>query len=142
MLSLAWSAMLAGQAQGKRKTRLPRRTFSTFGFFLFLPSVTPAPPWSIKGRAGHPTKGTDRFDTQHTTKQQLSSWRPFDLSIRDLGLVPLSTVCTPYYEPFSVLITRAAANWAKISLSFSLFFLEPRGAGSPNYWFYHSAAQK
>ena len=26
---------------------------------------------------------------------------PFNLSIRDLGPVPLSTVCTPYYEPFS-----------------------------------------
>jgi len=100
-------------------------------FFLFLPSVTPAPPWSIKGRAGHPTKGTDRFDTQHTTKQQLSSWRPFDLSIRDLGLVPLSTVCTPYYEPFSVLITRAAANWAKISLSFSLFFFGTKRGREP-----------
>ena len=88
MLSLTRSAMLAGQAQEKRKTRLPRRTFSTFGFFLFLPSVTPAPPWSIKGRAGHPTKGTDHFETQddesipHTTHSQaatelLASFRPF-----------------------------------------------------------------
>ena len=31
-----------------RKTRLPRRTFYTFGIFLFLPSVTPAPPLVYK----------------------------------------------------------------------------------------------
>ena len=105
VLSLAWSAMPAGQAQGKRKTRRLRRTISTFGFFLFLPSITPAPPWSIKGRAGHPTMGTDQFHAKHTAKQQPSSWHPFDPFIRDLGPVPLSTVCTPYYEPFLVLIT-------------------------------------
>ena len=96
--SLTWSAMSAGQAQGERKTRLLRRSFSTFGFFLFLPFVTPAPPWSIKGRAGQPTKGTDRFHTQHithTAKQQPSSWHPFDHSIRDLGHVPLLTICNP-----------------------------------------------
>ena len=69
--------------------------------FHLSPICNPCSPWSIKGVAGHPTKGTDRFHTQHTTKQQLSSWRPFDLSIRDLGHVPLSTACTPYYEPFS-----------------------------------------
>ena len=116
--SLTWSAMLAGRAQGKRKTWLPRRTFSTFGFFLFLPSITPAPPWSIKGRVGHPTKGTDQFQTkydgsipQHAVKQQSSSWRPFDPFTRDLRPVPLSSVCTPYYELFSVLITQAAADW-------------------------------
>ena len=84
MLSLAWSTMSGGQAQGKRKTRHLRRTFSTFGFFLFLLSVTPTSPWSIKGRAGHPTKGTDRFSytTCHTTHSQaatelLASFRPF-----------------------------------------------------------------
>ena len=84
MLSLAPSTMSAGQAQGKRKTRHLRRTFSTFCFFLFLPSVIPAPPWSIKGRAGHPTKGMDRFSytTHHTTHSQaatklLASFRPF-----------------------------------------------------------------
>ena len=33
VLSLAWSAMSAGLAQGKRKTQHIRRTFSTFGFF-------------------------------------------------------------------------------------------------------------
>ena len=85
MLSLAWSAMTVGQARGKRKTRHLRRTFSTFGFFLFLPPVTPAPPWSIKGKAGHPTKGTDQFNTSRTTshiaEQHQGSQYPFDLSI-------------------------------------------------------------
>ena len=66
---------------------------------FFLSYVISAPPWSIKGGAGHPTKGTDRFHTQHTVKQQPSSWHPFD-HFRDLGPVPLSTVCTPYYESF------------------------------------------
>ena len=83
--------------------------------FLFLPYVIPAPPRSIKGRAEHPAKGTDQFDkprtTLHTAEQQPSSQYSFDLSIRDLGPVPLSTIYTAYYEPFSVLITRAAADW-------------------------------
>ena len=35
-------------------------------FFFFLPFVNPASPWSIKGKAGHPTKGTDRFHTHIT----------------------------------------------------------------------------
>ena len=30
-------------------------------FFLFLLFVIPASPWSIKGRAGHPTQETDHF---------------------------------------------------------------------------------
>ena len=38
---------------------------------------------------------------EHTTEQRTSSRHPFTLSMRDLGHVPLSTVCTPYYEPFS-----------------------------------------
>ena len=109
-----WHCLPCQQGRLKRKgrpVRHLRRTFSTFGFFLFLPSITPAPPWSIKGRAGQPTKGTDRFHTQHTAKQQPSSWRPFDIFVRDLGHISLLTVYTPYYEPFLVLITRAAANW-------------------------------
>ena len=101
MLSLAWSAMIAGQDRGERKTQHLQRTLSVSGFFLFLPSIIPAPSWSIKGRIGCPTKGMDRFHTQHIAKRQPSSWHPFDLSIRDLGHVPLSTVCTPYYKPFS-----------------------------------------
>ena len=28
-------------------------------FFFFLPSIIPTSPWSIKGKAGHPTKGID-----------------------------------------------------------------------------------
>ena len=78
--------------------------------YLWFFSLSPiynlcSPPWSIKGRVGHPTKGRDQFDTSHTTlptaEQQPSSRYSFNLSIRDLGPVPLSTVCTPYYEPFS-----------------------------------------
>ena len=113
MLSLAWFAMLAGQAQGKRKTRLPQRTFFTFVFFLFLPSVTPAPPWSIKGKAGHPYLGTT-FDgsIQHNT--QPSSNRALGV----LSTIPSETwdlsVSRPFVPPtmnlFLVLITQAAAD--------------------------------
>ena len=75
-------------------------------FLFFLPSVIPASSWSIKEKAGYPTKGTDRFKapriTLHTAEQQPSSQHPFDLSIRGLGSVPLSPVCNPYYELFSV----------------------------------------
>ena len=85
-------------------------------FFAFLPSITPAPPWSIKGRAGPATKGIDSggISSTHTTLHTQLSYDQalgdlFDHSIRDLGLVPLSTVCTPYYELFLVLITQAAA---------------------------------
>ena len=74
-------------------------------FFFFLPSVIPASPSSIKGKAGHPTTENDRFNTpritSHTAEQQPSSQCPFDLSIRDLGHVPLSPVCNPYYKLFS-----------------------------------------
>ena len=72
--------------------------------FLLSPYVIPASPWSIKGKAGHPTKGTDQFITTHITshiaEQQPSSQHPFDLFIRDLGLVPLSSICNPYDELF------------------------------------------
>ena len=71
-------------------------------FFFLLPFVIPAFPWFIKRKAGHPTKGTDRFNTSritsHIAEQHPSSQHPFDLSIRDLGHVPLSP---PYYELFS-----------------------------------------
>ena len=73
-------------------------------FFPLSPICNPCSPLVFKRRARHPAKGTDRFHTQHITqhiaKQQPSSWHPFDPSIRDLGPVPLLTVCTPYYEPF------------------------------------------
>ena len=48
---------------------------------------------------------------QQYCRRLSNSWLPFDPSIRDLGPVPLSIVCIPYYEPFTVLITRAAINW-------------------------------
>ena len=73
-------------------------------FFFFLSSIILASPWSLKGKAGHPTKGTDRFNTpcitSHIAEQQPSSQHPFDLFIRDLELVPLSPICNPYYELF------------------------------------------
>ena len=96
---MAYHVSRAGM--GGKEDSAPSKDFlCPLVFFLFLSSIIPAPPWSIKGGAGHPTKGVDQFHTQHTAKQQLSSWHPFDLSIRDLGPVSLSTVCTPYYEPF------------------------------------------
>ena len=70
-------------------------------FFFFLPSVVPASPWSIKGKAGHPTNGDQFHTSHHIVEQHPSSQHPFDLFIRDLGHVPLSPVCTRYYKPFS-----------------------------------------
>ena len=52
------------------------------------------------------------FSSTHTAKSPPGPWHPFDPSIRDLGPVPLSTVCTPYYETYLVLIIQAAAaDW-------------------------------
>ena len=88
---------------------------------LFSPVVTRAFPWPIKRKAGRPTKGIDRSiearpdrtianssnleptRTQHKHKaeQQSSSRHLFTLSIRDLGPIPLSPVCNPYYKLFS-----------------------------------------
>ena len=102
-------------------------------FFSFssssFSSITRAFPWPIKGKAGHPMKGTrthrnkspqlglkpiePRTDqnTQAHSRETIESWHPFAPLIRDLGHVPLSTVYNPYYE-LSVLATRAAAtNW-------------------------------
>ena len=74
-------------------------------FFFSLPSVIDASPWSIKGKVGHPTKETDRLNTpritSHIAEQRPSSQHPFDISIRDLRSIPLSSVCNPYYELFS-----------------------------------------
>ena len=104
-LSLAPSTMSAELAQRKRKTQHLGRISFASGFSSFRPSVIPASPWSIKGKAGHNTKVTDRLNTPHITsqiaEQRPSSQHPFDLSIRDLGSFPLSPVCNPYYELFS-----------------------------------------
>ena len=64
-LSLAPSAVSAWLAQRKRKTRHLQRTFFASGFFFLLPSIIPAPPWSIKGKAGHPTREID--STHHAS---------------------------------------------------------------------------
>ena len=76
---------------------------------LFSPVVTRAFPWPIKGKAGHPIKGHRTTSDQrplasnleHIAEQQLSSRYPFVLSTKDMGPVPLSPVCNPYYELFS-----------------------------------------
>ena len=110
-LSLPPPTMSTGSAQRKRKTRRPWRTSLASGFFSFLPFVIPALPWPIKGKAGHPTKGMDSsqhiiaeplaLNLEQLAKQRPSSRHLFDLSIRDLGSVPLLPVCNPYYELFS-----------------------------------------
>ena len=52
-----WHCLLCytGQALGKWRTRILRRTFYTYGIFLFLSSITPAPPLVYKreGKAPH-----------------------------------------------------------------------------------------
>ena len=78
---------------------------------LFSPIVTRAFLWPIKEKAGRPTKGHRishhitpeplASNLEHIAKQRPSSRHPFDLSIRDLGPVPLSPICNPYYELFS-----------------------------------------
>ena len=102
----------------------------SLSFLLFSSVVTHAFPWFIKGKAGRPRMGIgsiqaspDRIITnpsnleptrtqhKHTAERQPSSRHPFTLSTRDLGPIPLSPVCNPYYK-LSVLVTRAAAtNW-------------------------------
>ena len=91
------------------------KDFLCLSFSYFLPSVIHALPWPIKGKVGHPTKGIDSphrtshhiiaeplaSNLEHIAEQRPSSRHPFDLSIRDLGPVPLSPVCNPYYEFFS-----------------------------------------
>ena len=76
---------------------------------LFSPVVTCAFPWPIKGKAGRPIKGHRTASDQrplasnleHIAEQRPSSRHPFVLSTRDLGPVPLSPICNPYYELFS-----------------------------------------
>ena len=98
------------------------KDFLCLWFSSSLMSVIPALPWPIKGKVGYPTKGIDSphhtsqhitakplaSNLEHIVEQRSSSQHPFDLSIRDLGPVPLSPVYNPYYE-LLVLITRAAA---------------------------------
>ena len=77
------------------------KDFLCLWFSSFLPSVIPALPWPIKGKAGNPTKGIDRFNTSRIAEQQPSSQSAVNLSIRDLRPIPLSSICNPYYELFS-----------------------------------------
>ena len=76
---------------------------------LFSPVVTRAFPWPIKGKAGRPIKGHRTTSDQkpltsnleHIAEQRPSSRYPFILSTSDLGHVPLSPFCNPYYQLFS-----------------------------------------
>ena len=92
--------------------------------FLFFLYCNHAFPWPIKGKAGRPIRGiaTHRIDLdwnpsnpelirthKHTVGKRPSSRHPFAPLTRDLGHIPLSTVCNLYYE-LSVLVTRAAAT--------------------------------
>ena len=86
------------------------KDFLCLSFSSFLPSVTHALPWPIKGKAGHPLMGIDSWhrtshritaeplasNLEHIAEQWPSSRHPFDLSTRDLGPIPLSPVCNPY----------------------------------------------
>ena len=99
-----------GARSEKKKDPTSLKDLLGLWFFFLLPSVIPASPWSIRGKAGDSTKRGTRLDstqgnsthnTSHVAKPQPSSQHPFDLSIRDLGSFPLSPVCNPYYEPLS-----------------------------------------
>ena len=75
---------------------------------IFSFNVTCAFPWPIKGKVGHPIKGEGTASDQERlasnleqiAEQRPSSRYPFVLFTRDLGPVPLSPVCNPYYELF------------------------------------------
>ena len=96
----------------------------------YFSPVTPAHPFVYKRDDRAPYEERDRTNRlsmdnshtdeliehsvphTHTAKSPLGPWHPFVPSIRDLGPIPLSTVCTPYYEPYLVLIIQAAAaDW-------------------------------
>jgi len=110
----------------KEKDPVILEDFFSFSFSSFHSIVTRAFPWPIKRKAGHPIRiiATHRINWdsnpsnpelirthKHTAGKRPSSRHPFAPLIRDLGPVPLTTVCNPYYE-LSVLVTRAAAmNW-------------------------------
>ena len=77
-----WHCLPCQRASSEEKEDpAPLKDLLVLWFFLLPPSVIPAPPWSIKGRTEHPTKGTDRFNTHHTHNQAatelLTSFRPF-----------------------------------------------------------------
>jgi len=100
--------------------------FFSLSFSSFPSTVTRVFPWHIKGKAMRHIRGIAtyriNYDSnpsnpeptrthKHIAGKRPSSRHPFAPLTRDLGHVPLSTVCNPYYE-LSVLVTRAAAsNW-------------------------------
>jgi len=116
---LTQSAMLSRAGIGKKEDLAPSKDLLYLWYFPFSPICNLCFPLVYKreGRAPHQRdrRRTEKLNTHMILHTRLSSDQAlgdlFNHSIRDLGLVPLSTVCTPYYEPFSVLITQAAANW-------------------------------
>ena len=84
----------------------------SFSFSSFPSTVTHAFPWPIKGKARHPIRGiaTHHINSdlnplnlepirahKHIARKRPSSRHPFVPLTRDLGPVPLSTICNPYY---------------------------------------------
>ena len=114
---------VSGARTEEKEDPAPLKNFLCLSFSFFLPYVIPALSWPIKGKAGHPTRGIDSphcishyitaeplaSNLEHIAEQRPSSRHPFDLSIRDLGHVPLSPFVTPTMN-FLVLITRATAT--------------------------------
>ena len=102
---------VSGTRSEENEDPAPSKDLLSLWIFFFLPSVTPAPPLSIKGKAGHPIKGMDRFHTHHTTQlssiQALSTLSSFPSETWDLSL---SRPFVPPITNLSVLITRAAAD--------------------------------
>ena len=96
-----------GLHKGKERPSDPKG-FPLSLIFLFSTVVTHTFPWPIKGKAWHPIKGhrttSDQkplaLNLEYIAEQRPSSRYPFALSTRDLGPVPLSPICNPYYKLF------------------------------------------
>ena len=86
--------------RGKKDSAPSKDLLYPLVFFLFLPSVIPAPPWSIKGRAGHPTNGMDYFSTHNTqpsSNQALGVLSTFPSETWDLSLSRLYPLLQTFF---------------------------------------------
>ena len=110
---------IGGTRMKEKKDPAILKAFGSLSRSSFSSTVTHAFSWPIKGKVGHPIRGIAthhiNLDSnssnpepirtrKHTARNRLSSWHPFAPLTRDLGAVPLSTICIPYYELF-VLVT-------------------------------------
>ena len=96
--SLTSSGRVSEAGSAEKEGPTPSEGLLGLWFFSFLQHVTPAPPWSIKGRAGHPAKVMDKLierstdtteqHTSHTAKQRPSSWHPLRPFHQRLGIFP------------------------------------------------------